>query len=195
MNAGGAWHYFSKTPAEKLDARKMPTLFSVNVESRELCLEQYVLFANNYIHPVLDTLFISWHHGRSHTSCRKIEGKPLDKFENVIYSAGQNRQFPGRFECMIECIKDVGSPVAISLGFDGPKLPRMFTNVRGYSTATGQQVILLNWVTDPIIREDLQPRTTMQEEVTDAFRIHEQAVPGLKLPKIKEHLAYVYSGP
>lgn len=173
----------------------MPALFSVNVESRELCLEQYVLFAVNYIHPVLDTLFISWHHELSHTFCKKIEGKPLDKFENVIISAAQNRRFPGRFDCIMECIKDVGSPAAIALGFDGPKLPRMLTNVRGYSTATGHQVILLDWVTDPSIQEDLQPRKTMQEEVTDAFRIHEQAVPGLKLPKIKEHLAYVYSGP
>jgi hypothetical protein len=39
--------------------RPLPVIFGVNGESRAYCLEQYVPFANTYIHPKLDILFFS----------------------------------------------------------------------------------------------------------------------------------------
>lgn len=39
--------------------RHIPSIFSVNTESRSYCLEQYIPFAGTYIHPTLDTLLFS----------------------------------------------------------------------------------------------------------------------------------------
>lgn len=185
----------------------MPTLFSVSVETREYCLEQYVLFANHFIHPVLDILYISWHLYPAHATSTAIEGRPLDKFTNIAISVAQNKLFPpSRFGAMYECLKSLGGPQKISLGVDGPKLPRLLSDTRGYSTATGHQVILLLWNTD--VESNSEPdtdtdtefvvkprRKALQEEVDDAFRLEEQATPNLSLPKIKERMLYVYSGP
>lgn len=184
----------------------MPTLFSVSVETREFCLEQYVVFANHYVHPVQDILYISWHLHPAHATSIAVEGRPLDKFQNVVISVAQNRLFSSRFGSMYECLKSLGSPKEISLGLDGPKLPRMLSDMRGYSTATGHQVILLLWNTDtesnsePDTDTDSEPvietrRKTLQGEVSDAFRLEEQATPNLTLPKIKERMLYIYSGP
>jgi hypothetical protein len=45
----------SPTPVSPL-----PTLFSTCHESRSVCLAQYIPFACSYLHPLLDTLYISW---------------------------------------------------------------------------------------------------------------------------------------
>jgi hypothetical protein len=209
----GAWYTYSTKPQKKLDARTRPVLFSVNVESRELCLEQYVLFANTYIHSTLDILFLSWHHAiRRPTSSRAtftpIEGKPLERFHNVVITAAQNRQFEQRFGALIECFKSLGSPREVTLGLDGPKLPQMFSDIRGFSTATGHQVIVLTWLNDgegSIPEEgqedEAKPKSkTLPEEVVDAMRVERERVDNegtldFNFPNIKERVLFVYSGP
>lgn len=188
-------------------------LFSVNVESRELCLEQYVIFANTYIHSTLDILFISWHHAiRRSTSSRAtftpIEGRPLERFHNVVVTAAQNRQFDQRFGALIECFKSLGSPREITLGLDGPKLPKLFSDIRGFSTATGYQVIVLTWLSDKEVsapeepgQDQAKPKPkTLSEEVVDAMRVErermeKEGAPDFNFPKIKERALFIYSGP
>ncbi|KAF8859663.1 hypothetical protein BDZ45DRAFT_742236 [Acephala macrosclerotiorum] len=211
----GVWYTYSTKSQKKLDARKRPVLFSVNVESRELCLEQYVLFANTYIHSTLDVLFISWHHVviRRPTfrgTFTPIEGQPLERFHNVVVTAAQNRQFDQRFGALIECLKSLGSPREITLGLNGPKLPQMFSDIRGFSTATGHQVIVLTWLND---KEDTAPEEpvqdqpkpkpkpkTLSEEVVNAMhlereRIEREGAPDFNFPNIKEGALFIYSGP
>ncbi|KUJ20123.1 uncharacterized protein LY89DRAFT_731354 [Mollisia scopiformis] len=189
---GDSWYYRSTTPDRRLDARKMPNLFSVNVESREICAEQYVLFANHFIHPTLDILYITWLLDSRPRHVTEITCRPLGKFQNVVISAGQNRLFRTRFGAMIECIKSLGSPPEISLGLDGPKFPQMLSNMRGYSTATGHQVILLTWNTNTAHNPTYEK--TLEGGVTDAFRLEEKATRDLRLPKINERMLYIYSG-
>lgn len=110
---------------------------------------------------------------------------------NIVISAAQNPNFPKRFGPIMECIKSLGSPQEISIGLDGPKLPRMFSDLRGYSTATGQQVIVLTWQTDT----SFTAQKSLQDEVIDAFALEERVICGLKLPKIKQRMLYIYSGP
>ncbi|KAE8450094.1 hypothetical protein EG329_006875 [Mollisiaceae sp. DMI_Dod_QoI] len=202
------WFCIETRPARRLDARKISVLFAVCVESRELCLEQYVRFANTYIHSTLDTLFLSWYQdARRHQMqpARKyitIEGKPLERLQNVVITAAKNTQFEKRFGALIECFQRFGSPKEITLGLDGPKLPQFFSDTRGFSISTGHQVIALTWLRDTVEKtsEQVQPDQvkpkSLPEEVEDAFRIEkEEGTCDFKFPKVKERMLYIYSGP
>merc|ERR1711939_483227 len=52
--------HISGSRLDSLDSRQIYTLFSVNSESRAVCLESYISFCGVYVHRRLDVLYLSW---------------------------------------------------------------------------------------------------------------------------------------
>jgi hypothetical protein len=195
QNLDGNWSYccFQSRPGEE-DRRQLPVPFAVNVESREFCLEQYVLFANTYVHPKLDLLYISWQTSDLASPLPRfypIHNRPLSKFHTVAMTIGRSNRNQERFGSFVSCLRHLGSPQEVLLCLVGPKLPSLFSTMTGFSISNGNMVVLLEWANK--VEENMSQE--VRSHVMRALEAEEAAAPGFSIPVLNKRLCYMFSGP
>jgi hypothetical protein len=169
-------------------------LFAVNVESREFCLEQYIPFANTYVHPKLDLIYISWLNADLVTPRPKfypIQDQPLRKLHTIAMTIQRGPRSPERFGAFVSCLRCLGSPQEIQLCLVGPKLPSLFSTTAGFSISNGNMVVLLDWANK--VEENMSQE--VRSHVMRALEAEDAAAPGFSIPAISKRLYYVFSGP
>ena len=169
-------------------------LFAVNVESREFCLEQYVPFANTYVHPKLDLLYISWLNADLTNPRPKflaIQGQPLSKFHTIALTIQRSTRSHERFGAFVSCLRHLGTPKEIQLCLVGPKLPSLFSTTTGFSMSNGNLVVLLDWANK--VEENMSQE--VRSHVMRALEAEEAAAPGFGIPALSTRLYYIFSGP
>lgn len=178
------------------DPRCLPALFRVNLESRDLCLREYVKLSRSYIHPRLDFLYISWYWNPIITSndigtkFYPITGQPLAGFKNIAITIGRNPSFNTRFGALADCLQKLGVPKKLLLSLVGPKLPSVQSISTGYSISSGNTVVILDWPRNP----DLNMAQSVRAQVISAIEDKQQRST-FKIPDIDQRLYYIYSGP
>jgi hypothetical protein len=187
-----------KNETKITNSRQLPTLSKVNAEAREFCRREYVLFANTYIHPTLDFLYISWYWGQintassnSQTKFYPIEGKPFNKFHTIAMTIGRNPTFDTRFGALVDCLNTLGTPEELLLSLVGPKLPSVHSISTGFSISNGNSVALLDWPNTP----ESQMAHEVRVHVMAAIEAEQTDSSTFKMPKISQRLYYIYSGP
>jgi hypothetical protein len=178
----------------KENRRQLPVLFAVNVESREFCLEQYVPFANTYVHPKLDLLYISWLNADLTNPRPKflaIQGQPLSKFHTIALTIQRSTRSHERFGAFVSCLRHLGTPKEIQLCLVGPKLPSLFSTTTGFSMSNGNLVVLLDWANK--VEENMSQE--VRSHVMRALEAEEAAAPGFGIPALSTRLYYIFSGP
>lgn len=188
---------YSPPKTKTRDRRRLPELFRVNVESREFCLHEYVSFANTFIHPSLDFLYVSWYWGQINatsspdTKFFPIEGQPFSKFETIAMTIGRNPTFNTRFGALVDCLLTLGTPRELLLSLVGPKLPQVHSISTGFSISNGNSVALLDWPHTVESNMAQEVRT----HVMTAIEAEQTEETTFKMPKISQRLYYIYSGP
>jgi len=178
----------------KGDRRQLPVLFAVNIESREFCLEQYVPFANAYIHPKLDLLYISWLNADLVTPRPKfypIQDQPLFKFHSIAMTIQRSSRSQERFGAFVSCLRQLGTPQEIRLCLVGPKLPSLFSTTTGFSISNGNMVVLLDWANK--VEENMSQE--VRSHVIRTLEAEQAAAPGFSIPALSTRLYYIFSGP
>jgi len=177
------------------DRRHLPELFSVCVESREFCLEQYVPFANAYIHPTLDILYVSWYwllpNPEMMPKFYPLQNQPFTKMHTVAISIGRNNNFASRFGAFVNCLRQLGAPEEVLLCLVGPRLPSLFSNTAGFSISNGNKVVLLDWQNK--VEEDMSQE--VGAHVMRALEEEKATDPSFNIPEVSKRLYYIYSGP
>jgi len=100
-----------------LDIRKhrsLPVAFWVNGESRVFCLEQYVAFANTFVHPMLDKLFFSREDANRflliQPSFHNIPNHPVNQLGTVVVEVAYGNIGDIDFSDHIYWMRGVGCP-------------------------------------------------------------------------------------
>ncbi|KAN0102963.1 hypothetical protein V8E51_011276 [Hyaloscypha variabilis] len=176
------------------DRRQLPVLFAVNIESREFCLKEYILFANTYLHPKLDLLYISWLNADLITPRPKfyaIQDQPLLKFHSIAMTIQRSSRSQERFGAFVNCLRQLGTPKEIQLCLVGPKLPSLFSTTTGFSITNGNMVVLLDWANK--VEENMSQE--VRSHVMRALEAEQAAAPGFRIPALSTRLYYMFSGP
>jgi len=176
------------------DRRQLPVLFAVNIESREFCLEQYVPFANAYIHPKLDLLYISWQNSDlsfPRPRFYPIQDHALSRFHKVAMTIQPNNRSQERFGSLISILRHFGSPQEVLLCLVGPKRPSLFSTTKGFSISNGNMVVLLDWAN----KAEESISQEVQSHVLRALEAEKITAPGFSIPVLSERLYYLFSGP
>jgi hypothetical protein len=172
----------------------MPELFTVNAESRELCLEQYIPFAHSYIHPKLDLLYISWNINKTTSRFCPIIGMPLSHFQEVAITLDRNPKWAGRFDMLINCLRDLGTPAELFLCLSGSNRGDMVEKERGTSISDGGTFLLLDWPKQ--VPEDFTNELTarLRDSVLTALGAEITTESTFNSPKISRTVYYRVAG-
>lgn len=169
-------------------------LFAVNVESREFCLEQYVPFANSYVHPKLDLLYISWLNSDLAFPRPKfypIQNQPLSKFPTIAITIQHNNRSQERFGSLVSVLHHLGSPQGVTLCLVGPKSSNLFSTTQGFSISNGNMVVLLDWAN----KVDENMSQEVRSHVMRALEAEKIASPEFNIPVLNKRLYYIFSEP
>ncbi|KAH7321506.1 hypothetical protein BKA65DRAFT_555863 [Rhexocercosporidium sp. MPI-PUGE-AT-0058] len=174
---------------------QVSTLFSVNVESREVCLSSYIRFCGIYIHRSLDVLYISWQQSQPGSTIQHrsdsvpMEGQPLSQLHTVAISLGRNNEYDdNRFGALVSCLRNFGTPRRLLLlCLVGPNLPNLFSDITGFSISSGKNVVLLDWPNK--VEEHMGQSVT--KHVMEALEAEKANTPGFKIPNVDGRLRYI----
>lgn len=167
------------------------------MESREFCLEQYVPFANTFVHPTLDLIYISWAQNQALSAATPsskfypVYNQPLNKFKTVAMTIGRSTKFDRRFGAFTSCLVNLGVPQELLLCLVGPKKPSLYSNTSGFSISTGNHVVLLDWGN----KTEESMSDSVRSYVSSALAEQKEKTPGFKVPELSKRLYYIYSGP
>ncbi|KAL2067901.1 hypothetical protein VTL71DRAFT_15999 [Oculimacula yallundae] len=207
---GEIWRcHISKSKPANLSCQQVPSLFSVNAESRGVCLSSYIhVLPNFYIHRSLDVLYISWQQSlpvstngpdsdpitiQHESDSVPIQGRPFSQLHTVAMTLGRNTEYSDtksdstRFGALISCLRDFGTPKKLLLCLVGPNIPNLFSDVTGFSVSSGKNVILLDWPN----KAEEHMGSSVRGHVMEALEAESSANPGFEIPAIDERLRYI----
>ncbi|KAH9221122.1 hypothetical protein DL95DRAFT_455900 [Leptodontidium sp. 2 PMI_412] len=191
----GIWRcQVSKPLSTPPSCQQVSTLFSVNVESREVCLSCYINFCGTFVHRSLDILYLSWQQGQLGSTIQNrsdsvlIEGQPLNQLHTVAISLGRNTEYDNtRFGALVSCLRDFGTPRRLMLCLVGPNLPNLFSGITGFSISSGKNVVLLDWPNK--VEEHMGQ--AVSGHVIEALEAEQTKTPGFKIPNVDGRLRYI----
>jgi len=185
-----------------LDMRKrrlLPVIFRVNGESRAYCLEQYVPFANTYIHPKLDILFFSNDDEKRFLmyapSFHHIPNHPVAKLQTVAIETEYGNR-AGDFGGHLTWMSGLGCPteLVICLFSDNRSTMDMLAeqylinsqSSESIDSESGNKTHLMQWPSkvDANLIEEIKPKLlkSLQDEMKMAA--------DFKAPKLAEGLFF-----
>ncbi|KAH7393162.1 hypothetical protein BKA64DRAFT_675440 [Cadophora sp. MPI-SDFR-AT-0126] len=186
--------HIANSRLEGLDSRQISTLFSVNSESRSVCLESYISFCGVYLHRRLDVLYISWQQSQPaatiqhRSSSIPIEGQPLSQLHTVAITLMRNNEYDdNRFGALVDCLRTFGTPRKLLLCLIGPNLPNLFSDITGFSISSGKNVVLLDWPN----RVEEHMGQSVIGHVVEALEAEKSINPGFEVPAVDGRLRYI----
>ncbi|PVH85451.1 hypothetical protein DL98DRAFT_650879 [Cadophora sp. DSE1049] len=193
--AENSWRcHIANSRLDSLDSRQISTLFSVNSESRAVCLESYISFCGVYLHRSLDVLYLSWQQSQPgatiqhRSSSIPIEGQPLSQLHTVAITLMRNNEYDdNRFGALIDCLRTFGTPRKLLLCLIGPNLPNLFSDITGFSISSGKNVVLLDWPN----RVEEHMGQSVIGHVVEALEAEKSINPGFEIPVVDGRLRYI----
>merc|ERR1712098_105722 len=186
--------HISGSRLDSLDSRQIYTLFSVNSESRAVCLESYISFCGVYVHRRLDVLYLSWQQSQPgatiqhRSSSLPIEGQPFNQLHTVAITLMRNSEYDdNRFGALVDCLRTFGTPRQLLLCLIGPNLPNLFSDITGFSISSGKNVVLLDW---PNKVEEHMGESVIGH-VMAALEAEQTTNPDFKIPIVDGRLRYI----
>jgi len=194
-SAETSWRcHISGSRLDSLDSRQIYTLFSVNSESRAVCLESYISFCGVYVHRRLDVLYLSWQQSQPgatiqhRSSSLPIEGQPFNQLHTVAITLMRNSEYDdNRFGALVDCLRTFGTPRQLLLCLIGPNLPNLFSDITGFSISSGKNVVLLDW---PNKVEEHMGESVIGH-VMAALEAEQTTNPDFKIPIVDGRLRYI----
>jgi hypothetical protein len=178
-------------------------MFTVNNESRNLCLEQYVPFAGTYIHPTLDVLLFSIDDEKKFRlyspSFHHIQDHPARKLNTIAIEVDYNQQdldFSGH----LYWIRGLGCPQKLIIcpaplyKETSELLAEHYQRISGTSRITGSdgnRSQLVKWPHD-IDRGSVQ---RIKPKLMQALQGEKISKPDFQIPMLDNELHFVYSDP
>jgi len=186
--------------------RHLPVIFRVNGESRAYCVEQYVPFANTFIHPTLDILFFSNDDEKRFLmyapSFHHIPNHPVAKLQTVAIETEYGNR-AGDFGGHLTWLSGLGCPTELIicpvsqnrgtmdvLAEQYLILSQSFESIDSESESeSGNKTHLMKWPSsvDSDLVEEIKPK--LYKSLQDEMR----TVADFKAPKLAEGLFFANS--